>query len=81
MRYTLSVLYLLNRLIHGDEPFTGDLELIVELDSFFLALPTLDSGELQSVPGEVEGRHSHVGTEVHMKRGASCYLVKDRASN
>ena len=71
----------LNRLVHGDEPLTGDLELIVELDSFFPALPTLDSGELQPVPGEAEGRHSHVGTEADMERGATCYLVKDRTSS
>lgn len=69
--YMLSVLYLLNRLIHGDEPFTGDLEPIVELDSFFLTLATLDNRELQSVPGEAEGRHSHVGTEAEVKRGSS----------
>lgn len=75
------MLYLLNGLIHGDEPFTGELELIVELDGFFLALPTLDSGELHSVPGEAEGRHGHVGTEADAKRGASCYLVKDKASS
>lgn len=75
------MLYLLNRLIHGDEPFTGDLELIVELDGFFPALPTLDSRELQSVPGEAEGRHNHVGTKADVKCGASCYLVKDRTSS
>lgn len=69
--YMLSVLYLLNRLIHGDEPFTRDLELIVELDSFFLTLATLDNRELQSVPGEAEGRHSHVGAEAEVKCGSS----------
>jgi len=79
--HVLLVLYLLDRLIHGDEPFTRNLELIVELDGFFPALPTLDSGKLQTVPGEAEGRHSHIGTEADAKRGASGYLVKDRASS
>ena len=79
--YTLSVLYLLNRLIDSDEPVTGDLELIVELDSFFLALPTLESGELQSVPGDAEGWHGHAGMEADVECGASCYLGKDRASS
>ena len=53
----------------------------MELDSFFLALPTLESGELQSVPGDTEGWHSHAGMEVDMERGASCYLGKDRVSS
>lgn len=75
------MLYLLNRLFRGDEPFTGDLELIVELDSFFLALSMLDSREFQSVPGEADGWHSHIGTEADVKRGAFCDLVKDRASS
>lgn len=81
MCYTLSALYLLNTLIHSDEPLTGDLERVVELDRFLLTLPTLDGGELQFVSGEAEGRHNHVGTEVDVKRGASCHLVKDRASS
>lgn len=78
---TLSVLYLLNRLIHADGPFTGDLERVEELDGFFLALPTLDSGELQPVPGDAEGRLSHDGTEADLECGASCDLEKDRASS
>ena len=80
-RHLLLVHYLLDRFIHGDEPFTRDLELIVELDGFFPALPTLDSGELQTVLGEAQGWHGHVGTETDAKRGASGYLGKDRASS
>ncbi len=74
------MLYLLNRLTPGGEPFAGDLEWIVELDGFFLALSALDSGELHCILGEAEGRHSNVGTETDVKCGAPCYLVKDRAS-
>jgi len=73
--------YLLNRLLQGNEPFTGHLELIVELDGFLLTLPTLDSGELQAVSGDAEGWHSHTGTKAEVKRGASCDLVKSRVSS
>lgn len=81
LHVVLSLLYLLNRLCHGDEPFTGDLELIVELDGFFPTLPTLHTGERQPVPGEAEGRQSHSGTKADVKRGTSCYLAKSRASS
>lgn len=81
LHVALSLLYLLNRLCYGDEPFTGNLELIVELDGFFPTLPTLHTAELQPVPGEAEGRQSHRGTKADVKRGASCYLSRSRASS
>lgn len=53
-RHWLSLLYLFDALITGDEPFASDLQLIVELDGLHLALPTLDGGELQLVAGDAE---------------------------
>lgn len=77
----LSVLYLLNRSIDADGSFTGDLELTVDLSGFFLALPTLDSGELQPVSGKAEGWLSHNGMKADLACWASCDLENDRASS
>lgn len=69
-----NTIHLVNRLWVEDEPFTGDLEMVGELDGFHHALPALNCSKFYFAAGQSHTRNGHGSLEQEVNGWPSKHL-------